>query len=106
MSKYIEINEDNLGLLDTGVSMLDFWAPWCGPCRMLAPTIDKLAEQYEGIANICKVNTDENTSLASKYGVRGIPTVIFIKDGQVVGQPEVGVKPADYYVNIIDGLIK
>ena len=66
--------------------VIDFWAPWCGPCRMIAPVIDELAGDFEGKANICKVNTDEEQDLAVKYGIRSIPTIIFIKNGEVVDQ--------------------
>ena len=105
MSKYIELSNDNVSILETGVTMVDFWAPWCGPCRMLAPVIDKLAEQYEGVANICKVNTDENTDLSVKYGIRGIPTVLFFKDGELVFT-DVGAKSESFYKEKIDELIK
>ncbi len=87
MSKYIELNQNNFDqTVSSGVSMVDFWAPWCGPCRMLAPVIDKLSEEFEGKANICKVNADEEQDLSVKYGVRSIPTILFIKDGEVVDQ--------------------
>ncbi|MGB5919628.1 thioredoxin [Arcobacter sp. F2176] len=87
MGKYIELTQDNFeATVKEGISMVDFWAPWCGPCRMLAPVIDELAGDFEGKANICKVNTDEEQDLAVKYGVRSIPTVIFMKDGEVVDQ--------------------
>lgn len=64
--------------------VLDFWATWCGPCRMVAPIIESLAEEYAGQVIIGKVDVDENEELASKYGIRSVPTVFFIKDGQVV----------------------
>lgn len=87
MGKYIELKEDNFDQeISSGVSLVDFWAPWCGPCKMLSPVIDKLAEEYEGKAKICKVNTDEEGNLAAKFGVRSIPTMFFIKDGEVVDQ--------------------
>ena len=87
MSKYIELNQNNFDqTVSSGVSMVDFWAPWCGPCRMLSPVIDKLSEEFEGKANICKVNADEEQDLSVKYSVRSIPTILFIKDGEVVDQ--------------------
>lgn len=87
MSKYIDVTKDNFeDTVKDGVSMVDFWAPWCGPCRMLAPVIDKLAEDFDGKAKICKVNADEEQDLAVKYGIRSIPTVLFMKDGEVVDQ--------------------
>jgi len=85
MGKYIELKSDNFdATVKKGVSMVDFWAPWCGPCRMLAPIIEDLANDFDGKANICKVNTDEEQDLAVKFGVRSIPTVVFLKDGEVV----------------------
>ena len=85
MGKYIELTNDNFeATVKEGVSLVDFWAPWCGPCRMLAPVIDELAEDFDGKAKICKVNTDEQQDLAVKYGVRSIPTIVFMKDGEVV----------------------
>jgi thioredoxin 1 len=69
-----------------GVSVVDFWAPWCGPCRMVAPILDELSSEYEGKAKICKVNTDEEQDLAVKFGIRSIPTILFLKDGKVVDQ--------------------
>ena len=87
MSKYIELNSINFeDTVNEGVSLVDFWAPWCGPCRMLAPVIDELAKDFDGKANICKVNSDVEEELASKFGVRSIPTILFMKDGKVVDQ--------------------
>ena len=69
-----------------GVTVIDFWAPWCGPCRMLAPVIEELAEDFDGKAKICKVNTDEVQDLAVEFGIRSIPTLLFFKNGELVEQ--------------------
>lgn len=66
-----------------GVSLVDFWATWCGPCKMLAPTIEELSEDYEGKAKVCKVDVDENADLAQRYGIYSIPSVFIFKDGEV-----------------------
>jgi thioredoxin 1 len=85
MGKYIELTNENFdATVGEGVSLVDFWAPWCGPCRMIAPVIDELAEDFDGKASICKVNTDEQQELAMKFGVRSIPTILVMKDGEVV----------------------
>ena len=64
--------------------VVDFWAPWCGPCRMVAPILQSLAAEYDGKIIVAKVNTDDNPEWAMKYGVRGIPTMLFVRDGKVV----------------------
>ncbi|NOQ30594.1 MAG: thioredoxin [Helicobacteraceae bacterium] len=87
MGKYLELNGSNFeATVKEGVSLVDFWAPWCGPCRMIAPVIEELAEAFEGKANICKVNTDDEQDIAVKYGIRSIPTILFFKDGEMVDQ--------------------
>jgi len=71
--------------LDTdGVAVIDFWAEWCGPCRMIAPIIEELSSEYDGKALIGKVNVDHNPEVAMKYGIRSIPTILILKDGEVV----------------------
>ncbi|MEJ2047048.1 MAG: thioredoxin [Dehalococcoidia bacterium] len=64
--------------------LLDLWAPWCGPCRMVAPVVEKLAETYDGKVKFCRLNVDENPQTAVKYGIMSIPTLMFFKEGQVV----------------------
>ena len=64
--------------------MVDFWAPWCGPCKMIAPTVEALAQEYAGRCKVVKLNTDENQDVATRYQIMGIPTLLFIKDGQPV----------------------
>jgi thioredoxin 1 len=87
MGKYVELTVSNFEeVTKEGVSLVDFWAPWCGPCRMIAPVIEELAVEFEGKANICKVNTDEEQDIAVKYGIRSIPTILFFKNGEVVEQ--------------------
>ena len=72
--------------------VVDFWAPWCGPCRMVAPILDKLAKELAGKVLITKVNTDDNPEWAQKFNVQGIPTMLFVADGKVVHQ-QVGALP-------------
>ncbi len=87
MGKYLDLTAANFDeSIKEGTALVDFWAPWCGPCRMLAPVIEELAEDFDGKAKICKVNTDEEQDIAVKYGIRSIPTILFFKDGELVDQ--------------------
>lgn len=89
---YTDANFNEEVLNSDKLSMVDFWAPWCGPCLAIAPHIDALATEYEGKVNIGKVNVDENADLSVNYGITSIPCVIFIKNGQVVDK-QVGAAP-------------
>ena len=84
--------------------MVDFWAAWCGPCRMVGPIIDELSEEYEGKAIIGKVDIDSNQQYAAQFGVRNIPTVLVFKDGELVDR-KVGVSSKNDYAQAIDKLI-
>ncbi|SFU29357.1 thioredoxin [Pustulibacterium marinum] len=84
--------------------MVDFWAAWCGPCRMVAPIIEELSSEYDGKAVVGKVDVDANQEFAAKYGVRNIPTVLVFQNGEVVGR-QVGVAPKDTYSEALDSLL-
>jgi len=84
--------------------MVDFWADWCGPCKMLAPVIEGLGDEYEGKAIVGKINVDEEQELAIRYGVMSIPTVIFFKDGEEVAR-KVGVLPAAQFTEVLENYL-
>ncbi len=84
--------------------LVDFWAAWCGPCRMVGPVIDEVSNEYEGKAVVGKVDVDANQEFAAKFGVRNIPTVLLFKNGELVDR-KVGVSPKDAYTKAIDALL-
>ena len=84
-----------------GVTLVDFWADWCGPCKMLAPVINELGKQYEGKATIAKVDVDTEPALASRFCVMSIPTVIIFKDGEEIDR-KVGFMALDSYTKVLD----
>lgn len=87
-----------------GVTLVDFWADWCGPCKMLAPVIDALAARYAGKAQVAKVNIDEEMGLASRFGIMSIPTLLVFRDGKLE-QQTVGVQPEDALAHLLDAVL-
>jgi thioredoxin 1 len=81
-------------------TIVDFWAPWCGPCRSVAPVLDKLAKEYAGKLLVAKVNTDENPDWAGRYGVQGIPTMLFVANGKVIHR-QVGALPEPFLRDVV-----
>ena len=99
--EFTEANFSSEVLESSQPVLVDFWAPWCGPCKMLGPTIEEIANDYAGKARVGKVNTDEAGSIASQYGIQGIPTVILFKGGQPVDR-QVGLVSKAKLTGMID----
>jgi thioredoxin 1 len=92
-------------LLESGTPLvLDFWAEWCGPCRMIAPVIEQLAEEYEGRVSVGKVDVDSNSDIVAEFGIRNIPTVLFLRNGQVVDK-QIGAANKTVFEEKINGLL-
>ena len=87
--------------IDSGVTLVDFWAGWCGPCKMLAPVIEGLAQRYDGKAKVAKVDIDAEMGLATRFGIMSIPTVLVFRDGRLEGQT-VGVQPESVFTKMLD----
>ena len=99
----IQVNDDNFQkevLESEGLVLVDFWAPWCMPCRMLAPTIEEISNEMEGKVKVCKMNVDESIKYPQQYGIMSIPTVMLFKDGQVV-ETMIGLQPKEEIVKTI-----
>lgn len=102
----LEITDSNFQeiLVEGKPVVMDFWAPWCGPCKMVGPIIDELATEYEGKVIIGKCDVDENGDVAAEYGIRNIPTVLFFKNGELVDK-QVGSAPKSAYVAKIEAIL-
>ncbi|MEE3716902.1 thioredoxin [Tumidithrix elongata RA019] len=104
MSSVIQVTDSTFKqeVLDNELPVLvDFWAQWCGPCKMVAPIVDELATQYEGQVKVVKLDTDQNSAIAKEYGIRSIPTLMIFKQGQKV-DTVVGAVPKTTLINAID----
>ena len=99
--KHLKTMEFDAAVDAAPLAMVDFWAVWCGPCKMLSPTMEAIAEQYAGKALIAKVNVDEEPELARRFGVMSIPTVVFLKNGREFDR-KVGVMPAKAFTDVLD----
>lgn len=92
-------------VLDTkGVAVVDFWAVWCGPCRMIGPHIEEMAKEYDGKALVAKVDVDNNPEISMKYNVRSIPTVLYLKDGEIVDK-QVGATSKKVLVDKLEAVL-
>jgi thioredoxin 1 len=101
--EFTESNFDEL-LQSNTVVVADFWAEWCGPCRMITPIIEELSSSYEGKALIGKVNVDDQNELATKFGIRNIPTVLFFKNGEIADK-QIGAAPKNVFEEKINALL-
>lgn len=103
--EFTDANFEELVIKSDKPVLVDFWAEWCGPCRMISPLVDELAKEYEGRALTGKVDVDSNPGVAAKFGVRNIPTILFFKDGKLADK-QVGAVPKQKLAEKIDALLK
>ncbi len=107
MGKEVILTDTNFNeeVINAGTPVLvDFWAEWCGPCRMVGPVIEEIADEFEGRVKVAKLNVDDNQQTAAKYGIRSIPTLLLFKGGELVDQM-VGVQPKANLVEIINKVL-
>ena len=102
--EFTDANFEELALKSDKPVLVDFWAEWCGPCRMVGPIVEELANDYDGKAVIGKVNVDHNKEIAAKFGIRNIPTIIFLKNGELVDKT-VGAVPKNVLAEKIENLL-
>ncbi|HQX43734.1 MAG: thioredoxin [Saprospiraceae bacterium] len=102
--EFTDSNFQESALAKDGVAVVDFWAEWCGPCRLVGPIIDELSKEYEGKVTIGKLNVDHNPQVSMQFGVRSIPTILFIKEGQIV-EKHVGTATKATLKQKIDALV-
>ncbi len=103
----LELTDDNfeeLVLKSDKPALVDFWAVWCGPCRMVGPIVEEISNDYDGKAVVGKVDVDNNPGIAAKYGIRNIPTILFIKDGEIVDK-QVGAVPKEKLAEKLDSMM-
>lgn len=101
--EFTDANFDELVMKSDKPVLVDFWAEWCGPCRMVGPVVEELAKDYEGKAVIGKVNVDNNPNISSQFGIRNIPTILFFKDGKIVDK-QVGAVPKSVLAGKLDAI--
>ena len=99
--KHLKTAEFDAAVGEAPLAMVDFWAPWCGPCQMLGPVMEDLAAQYEGKALVAKVDVDEEPELARRFGVMNIPTVVFLKNGEEIDR-KIGLMSPDEFTAVLD----
>ena len=102
--EFTDANFEELAIKSDKPVLVDFWAEWCGPCRMVGPVVEELANDYDGKAIVGKVNVDENPGISTKYGIRNIPTIIFLKGGEMVDK-SVGAVPKNVLTEKMDALL-